>query len=641
MIKKLVTLLLCVAAAAFMLPHCTSLAVTWEFGTSGDGANPFTPRGYVIETENGWFWLSSRYDNSYGDVTYTGELNGVDYVDAKKSDGTNYTLYALTDRNPTQYTYLFAYKNGSWVDDFSYYIGAPGRLGENDRLGSGANWAIPIEGFELEPGCYYEFGFMRGLQANNGITLVFSEDEKGYIQTPETEEELAKYEADKYDEYQFMSSYWVIWNEDQTDYTYEYHLVPMRFSLQTYADLTTWVEGRQAAADFLASVTTADIASGKYLQRNVTDLAEKLESLDIEAETYCKKMLQPDAEINIKLMLAELELALTKAKKPQTENADMDELKALIQEAQVVYREASKKIGDGIGQYNGEAVEKLKTQLDHALTITEKNTQKEVDDEANALSEAITRVYASVTHEPSLILYDYATGVRVVIPSSATPEDTTLFVKVIGENDRVYADVSQDLGAKLSGKKMVLYDISLYSGDIRITPSKKFTVQIPAPEEGISSNVYYSQATGGMGRLASSQADGVKIMTVKSAGYFAIVYGTDEEASPPDKETETAYVAEETDTEIKDDPDSVKKDVDEAPAEEKEVKSSGYDEERTATTPPETASNTDIGDPSNDRSSIPVLWISSALTLAGAILAVMAIRKKDGGDENLLESMQN
>ena len=48
-----------------------------------------------------------------------------------------------------------------------------------------------------------------------------------------------------------------------------------------------------------------------------------------------------------------------------------------------------------------------------------------------------------------------------------------------------------------------------------------------------------------------------------------------------------------------------------------------------------------LGNPSNDRSSIPVLWISAALTLAGAILAVMATRKKYGGDEALRESMQN
>ena len=137
----LILIMLWTSAAA------TVNADVWEFGTEGTGKNPFTPRGYLVDTEKGQHWLSSTYDNSGFYVRYTGVQNGVDYLEAKKSDGSNYTFYAMTDRNPwTDKTnwigygqkYLFAYKNGVRIQNFTDYVQTPATRGDKvDPSGQG------------------------------------------------------------------------------------------------------------------------------------------------------------------------------------------------------------------------------------------------------------------------------------------------------------------------------------------------------------------------------------------------------------------------------------------------------------------------------------------------------------------------
>ena len=83
--------------------------------------------------------------------------------------------------------YMFAYKDGVRISNFTDYIQTPARRGDKvDPSGNGTCWVFPIEGFELKPGSLYEFGFLRGMQANNGITLVLAKNDKGdytgYIQ---------------------------------------------------------------------------------------------------------------------------------------------------------------------------------------------------------------------------------------------------------------------------------------------------------------------------------------------------------------------------------------------------------------------------------------------------------------------------
>ena len=138
-VRRLLTALLMTAVIFSGTVQC--FADVWEFGTSGKGRNPFTPRGYLVDTDNGQHWLSNLYNNSGSVIRYSGVRNGVDYLEAKKSDGSNYTFYAMTDRNP--YTskkdwiaygkkYMFAYKDGVRISNFTDYI-QTGRQGRSIR----------------------------------------------------------------------------------------------------------------------------------------------------------------------------------------------------------------------------------------------------------------------------------------------------------------------------------------------------------------------------------------------------------------------------------------------------------------------------------------------------------------------------
>ena len=89
--SKLITFIIILAMAA-TLGQSTVWGETYEFESDGTSKNPFTPQGYYVKTENGSHWLHSTYNNSGKEVKYTGVSNGVDYLEAKKSDGSNYTL---------------------------------------------------------------------------------------------------------------------------------------------------------------------------------------------------------------------------------------------------------------------------------------------------------------------------------------------------------------------------------------------------------------------------------------------------------------------------------------------------------------------------------------------------------------------
>ncbi len=557
--KKLISTAALVAILTFIL-NADAFAVTWEYGTSGNGKNPFTPRGYVIVTDTDKYWLNSRFDNSKEPVSYTGVQNGISYIDAKKLDGSNYTLYAFTDRNPQVYQYLIAFKNGQPIPNFSSYAGAPGRLSVETDLGSGADWAIPITGFEFEPGCYYEFAFQRGLQAKNGITLVFSEDGKGYIQYIDTPEERQKYEKDKYQEFQFMSSYWVVKDPQTGDYKYDFHLVPMRFSVQTYADLTTWNEGKQEAENFVGSITQKDISSGKYTQENVNDLILTLQSLDKEAETSIKKQLQPKAEENMQLMLLELKTALKKAQLPKPSTSDISTLLALLKEANDLYQTASANLGTGIGQYGKAEALALKEAIDSASALSEKDYQSVINEAINNLKEAMTRVQASVVREDNLILFDRASGVKAVIPRGVVPDDVVMYVKTMSGFEEAYQTLQTAFG---KDSKLAVYDIKLYSHDLKVQPKGNIELQIPVVSGAKpgTSHVYTVGDDLTTSQIISLEADGYKIVSVNRTGLFSVaVTGTQ---MPPPKNIETKATVEETNVDVKEEPDANREELDE------------------------------------------------------------------------------
>lgn len=514
-------------------------ADVWEFGTEGQGKNPFTPRGYLVETEKGVHWLSSSYDNSGFYVRYTGVKNGVDYLEAKKSDGSKYTFYAMTDRNPWSSKkdwvsygkiYLFAYKNGSRISNFTNYVKTPATRGDKvDPSGQGTCYVFKIEGFELEPGCIYEFGFLRGMQANNGITLVLDKDDEGnttgYIQQTDaglTAQEKARYNAEKNKEYEFISS----WHKKSNGKGYTVNTVPMRFTVQTYADMSDWEEAADKAQEWLAAVTEKDFKEGKYKRSNVEQLEVLLISLNKKAKDEVRFKLQPSADATMKSMISELNAMLKKAQSEKPEPADIKALEAKLKEARELYEKASVNIGIDIGQYGQIEVENLKEEIDKASKMDKYYPQNEINNEVEALDNAITEVLASKVLEEMLRFYDKVTGIYVVAPVDSLPEDTKLFVRIMGSETDEYKSMEGNLSEKET--EAVYYRMQFYEGDENIQPTKSVEVQMPVPdaisEKG--SLIYSVNSKGKLTKVNSAKTNGMHFFKTDKLADFVLAGST-------------------------------------------------------------------------------------------------------------------
>ena len=508
-------------------------AETWSFDMVNNGQNQFTPRGYIISTENGAFYLSSRFDNSTGNVFYSGTLNGLSYVDAEKI----HTVYAFFDRNPRVYNYLIAYQNGVPIADFSQYVGAPGRLDIDNRLGSGANWAAPINGFEFLPGTLYEFAFLRGLQANNGVTLVFSEDGMGYIRNPSTLAEIAKYESDRYNEYGFISSYWSVRNA-QGEAVYRYNMVPMRFSIQTYADVSMWREAAEEAAAFLETITWEQVDEGLYWQANLDNLTLLLAEQEGRIERVIKRHLQQNAEGNMRLMIEELELALSHAKSPEPIESDMSVLREALLDAIALYEKAVKKLGNGVGEYSERLTLALKAVIDEASVLSETAPQAEINDMINELKNAQILLLSAVIRKPQLIFSHEESGVYVMLDESSVPEGTYLYVGTARGNMPLPSVVDDFF--RESFETVCFYDIRFYCGDELVEPTSEFEVQIHMPEQMKDKGVaVYDAGVSPPVRVGSAGALDYRLFNAETAGVFALASRpstSDAAGSPPDDE---------------------------------------------------------------------------------------------------------
>ena len=529
----LILMMLWVSAAASVN------ADVWEFGTEGKGRNPFTPRGYLVETEEGIHWMSSRYDNSGVNVSYTGVQNGVDYLEAKKKDGSNYTFYAMTDRNPWPdnneligygIKYLFAYKNGAIISDFDDYVQTPATRGDKvDPSGNGTCYVFKIEGFELDPGCQYEFGFLRGMQANNGITLVFAEDDDGntagYIQQTGnglTSKEIDRYNSEKNKEYEFVSS----WTKKEDGKGYTVNTVPMRFKLQTYADLSEWEKVADKAQAWADSVTEQDFTSGEYKRSNVEQLRILLTSLNKKAREEVRFKLQPEANVSIRSMKKELNAMLQKAQSDKPEPADMEALKAKMKEAKALYAKTSVNVGIDIGQYGQIEVENLKKEIDKASEMDKFYPQSEINNEVEALDNAMTEVLASKVLEEMLRFYDKVTGIYVVAPVDSLPENAELFVRVMGSETSDYKSIEENLSENET--EAVYYRIQFYQEDRKIQPTESVEVQMPVPdiisEKG--SIVYSADAKGNLRKMNSAKANGMHFFRTEKLSAFVLAGST-------------------------------------------------------------------------------------------------------------------
>ena len=514
-------------------------ADVWEFGAEGKGRNPFMPRGYLVETEKGVHWLSSTYDNSGFYIRYTGVRNGVDYLDAKKSDGSNYTFYAMTDRNPWTdkkdwigygQKYMFAYKNGARISNFTNYVKTPATRGDKvDPSGQGTCYVFKIEGLELEPGCLYEFGFLRGMQANNGITLVLAEDEEGntvgYIQQTDeglTAEEKAKYNAEKNREFEFISS----WYKKDDGKGYKVNTVPMRFKVQTYADLSNWENAADKAQAWLDTVTEKDFKEGKYKRSNVEQLRILLISLNKKAKDEVRFKLQPAANSSMKSMINEINAMLQKAQSDKPEPADTKSLEAKLKEAKDLYAKASVNIGIDIGQYGQIEVENLREEIDRASKMDRFYPQNEINNEVEALDNAIREVLASKVMEEMLRFYDKVTGIYVVAPIDSLPEDTKLFVRIMGKETGEYKSMEGSLSEKET--EAVYYKMQFYEGDRNIQPTKSVEVQMPVPdsisEKG--SLVYSVNSKSKLTKLKSAKANGMHFFKTGKLSAFVLAGST-------------------------------------------------------------------------------------------------------------------
>lgn len=514
-------------------------ADVWEFGTSGSGRNPFTPRGYLVDTDNGQHWLSSVYNNSGSVIRYSGVRNGVDYLEAKKSDGSSYTFYAMTDRNPYSdkknwvaygKKYLFAYKNGVRISNFTDYVQTPARRGDKvDPSGNGTCWVFPIEGFELEPGCLYEFGFLRGMQANNGITLVLARNDKGnctgYIQQTAdglTAEEKARYNSEKDKEFEFISS----WKKNSDGSGFTVNTVPMRFSVQTYADISRWKEASDAAHDFLDSVTDRDFSEGKYKRQNIKNLTALLDEYDRTAKKEVRKLLQSAADRKIRAMISELNAMLKKAKSDKPQPADMEKLEKTLAEAKKLYDKTSINVGNDVGQYGRIEVENLGDEIAKAEKLDKYNTQSEINSQVSALEDAMTEVRASKVMKEQMIFYDKITGIYVIAPADSLPESTKMIVRVMGRETDEFAAAKRNLGK--SETEAVYYAMAFYEGDEKVDPQEAVRVEMPVSDDIRESTgrVYRVSSGGKLKKIETASANGTKIFRTEKLGDFVMAGST-------------------------------------------------------------------------------------------------------------------
>ncbi len=548
-VRRILTALLMTAVIFSGTVQC--FADVWEFGTSGKGRNPFTPRGYLVDTDNGQHWLSNMYNNSGSVIKYSGVRNGVDYLEVKKSDGSNYTFYAMTDRNPYSdkkdwvaygKKYMFAYKDGVRISNFTDYIQTPARRGDKvDPSGNGTCWVFPIEGFELKPGSLYEFGFLRGMQANNGITLVLAKNDKGdytgYIQQTSsglTSEEKARYNSEKDKEYEFISS----WKKKDNDGGFTVNTVPMRFSVQTYADISKWKDASKNAHDFLDSVSDKDFRDGKYKRQNIKNLTALLDEYDKLARKEVRKMLQSAADRKMKSMIGELNAMLKKAKSDKPQPADMDKLEKTLDEAKKLYEKTSVNVGNDVGQYGRIEVENLGEEIKKAEKLDKYNTQNEINSQVRALEDAMTDVRESRVMKDQIPFYDKVTGIYVVAPADSLPENTKMIVRVMGRETDEYAAARKHLSK--SEQKAVYYAMAFYDGDQKIDPDESVRVEMPVSDDirESTSRVYSVSSGGSLKRIETASANGTKIFKTDKLGDFVMAGSTASEADKAKKRSE-------------------------------------------------------------------------------------------------------
>lgn len=313
-----------IALSALMVLAMTAspiLAATVAFeprpsdGSKSGGTGEVAPRGFAVgfgDATSDLTWLSSPYDNTGFAAVHTGVVTGVSRLPVVHELGLPMTFFAYVDKNPKSPA-IAIYENGVLVAADRYAFGTPDR-DVPDPSGQTNRWRVPITGLVLSPGSRYEFAFLRGITANNGMTAVISADGTGYIQSPEPGAEQDHFAAHRSDEYEYRE-YAQIYDIANASYTtfvdnpaYDPEnetFRPMRFGFTTSADLTALMTALADAKTLREGVTTEKIAAGVYRQADVDALDAMI--AEIEALVTPENLRQTE----IDALVAELEAAMS------------------------------------------------------------------------------------------------------------------------------------------------------------------------------------------------------------------------------------------------------------------------------------------------------------------------------------------
>lgn len=506
---------------------------------------------------------AEKDDLGHSNVRHIDGETGLDYVDAADVD----TIYSTYDHNPTPgKDFMIGYykdeqaKPLEAIPDFTKYIGTPARgSGTVVDPSGGQWWNIPIrmdlgEVHEdgtydaMAPGTLYEFAYLRGNQANNGTTCVLMPGEaegtfKGYLYNPNsfTEEERAEYEAHKYDEYEFITAIYPEGSSSDTTVDHTIESVPMRYHIQTYADLSKWYDSAEYryAVSFLTSVTEQDYATGKYIRQNVEYLKTTKESLDKEAEEEVKYQLQKDAEWTIQQMIEDLKAAQQTAES-NVAVTDFSRYNKTLEDAQIAYDYIKDKKGTEVDQYRPEAVDALDQAIRHAqTTIGKDSTQTQVDAETAALETSrVNALDALVRPSDEVIFTDAATGIMVTAKSSSLTANSRLVVREVVAGTTEYDEMVTRVTPKPD--RLAIYRILFYDGVDVVHPTQPVTVQIPLLDslEQTAPNVYYLDNTGSPAQqVNATAAQGYRIFETDTLGTFLVGGVLQNQQTPQNNQT--------------------------------------------------------------------------------------------------------
>ena len=492
-------------------------AMPWYFGTSGQGENQFMPRGFFVDTGKQKTWLGSDYDNTGEDIRYIGGGKPL-FIDATKKDGSDYTFYAVTERNPTPgKEYLSVAVNDSKIVDLGPYTGIPKRDDIISVKTKAECYAIPIEGFKLEPGTSYQFYYRRGMTARNGVTMVLLKGETpglhvGYIKRDSENNyylppnEQALYDAEKNQEYRFVRDI-TLKNEKTKEYKVDF--TDMRFTVQTFADVSEWESEKNVVEKFLNSVKKEDYKNGKYIEANVKNLNSILKSQINEIEKVRMER-QNSADKKIKDMIARLKDAYNKAKSEKPEVSDISKLEAKIIEAKKLYSKVSKNIGIEKGQYGRLEVEDLDYEIKKGEEMHKHTPQADIDKQVNKIQSAMDAVTTSKVHESQKVFYDKVTGIYVIVPMKALPKNATMSVRQVFKRDSEYKDMYENLPKNM--KEAELYAIKFYENEKEVNLKEAAEVQIPIIDSiKQKTSTIYSYSGEELKKIKSSRANGIQI----------------------------------------------------------------------------------------------------------------------------------